>query len=46
MGKCLDSWFGRNWSLQAMITGIENEEPITQKLETEDFVVAFFEVGL
>ena len=46
MGKCLDSWFGRNWSLQAMITGTENEEPISQKMETEDFVVAFFEVGL
>ena len=46
MGKCLDSWFGRNQSSQAMITGTENEEPISQKLETEDFVVAFFEVGL
>ena len=38
MGKCLDSWLGRNWSSQAMITGTENEEPISQKLETEDFV--------
>ena len=44
--KCMDSWFKRFKSNDAMKDGTLNEEPTFEKLANETFIVDAFEVGL
>ena len=43
--KCMDSWFKRFKSIDAMKDGTLNEEPTFEKLANETFIVDDFEVG-